>query len=70
MDRAIRRRRTQLKRDKIKKRLRRWEWDKSDRQAGVMCNTFTTCSCWMCCNRRKIEGKSISELRSIDSNPI
>lgn len=38
-----------------------WRWadgsKMSDRQKGVVVNTPKPCSCWMCCNPRRLNGE-------------
>jgi hypothetical protein len=45
---------------------RRWkghEEEMSDHHLGMVVTTPHPCSCWMCCNERRIEGSPISERR-------
>jgi hypothetical protein len=35
---------------------------------GIFRKTQKSCSCWMCCNRRRYDGMKIQELRQIDDS--
>lgn len=43
-----------------------WHWnDKTPRQLGILVNTPTVCSCWMCGNDRKyLNEKTVQERRN------
>ena len=36
------------------------------RNIGMLVHTAKLCSCYMCCNCRKINGRTLQELRGID----
>lgn len=65
MNRALRRHH----RERLKKtRAKYWAYPRGDdpmppRILGKVVSTPHPCSCWMCCNERRIDGLSIAERR-------
>jgi hypothetical protein len=42
------------------------EVNKDERRLGILLNTPKPCSCFMCRNRRKDEGLTLQELKSLE----
>ncbi len=73
MNRAERRYRTQVKKLNAQRKLKDKEseyFSYDDKRLGMFTETPQCCSCRGCGNQRKYEGLTLSEKRSIDSNPV
>ena len=65
MNRSERRHRANIRQRKSDNIRKAWSWEsKNPRHRGISRDTFSSCSCYMCCNRRKIEGLSLQERRN------
>lgn len=58
-------RRAQAARSKAraKRLLAIWRQAPTQHRVGRVARTRKPCSCWMCCNRRHVEGPPVRELR-------
>jgi hypothetical protein len=64
MTRAQRRHDTRRIKLKFRKVQKGRQWEASARNAGVFANHGKVCSCWMCCNPRKLGLITLQELRA------
>lgn len=64
MTRAQRRHDTRRIKSKFHKAQKTKQWEASLRHAGIFANHGKVCSCWMCCNPRKLGLVSLQERRA------
>jgi hypothetical protein len=64
MTRAQRRHDTRRIKSKFHKAQKTKQWEASPRHAGIFANHGKVCSCWMCCNPRKLGLVSLQERRA------
>jgi len=64
MTRAQRRHDTRRIKSKFYEAQKGKQWDASARDAGIFANHGKVCSCWMCCNPRKLGELTLQERRA------
>ena len=62
--RDFRRYQYELRKEQVRKRLRRWEMQATPAWLGRYANTPKWCSCWMCGNPRKLGQLTRQEIRA------
>lgn len=64
MSRAQRRHDTRRIKARLERNQKTKDWEATDRDAGVFANHGKVCSCWMCCNPRRLGELTVQELRA------
>lgn len=64
MTRAQRRHDTRRIKSKFHEAQKSKQWEASPRNAGIFANHGKVCSCWMCCNPRKLGFVTLQERRA------